>query len=137
MIGKKSNVKEMEEVSSLSNNINKGTRVIGEIEATGNLRIDGEVEGHVTCKTKLVLGQTCGIKGNITAQYAEIAGKVEGHIEISEVLVLKSTANVRGDIVAAQLMMETGAIFNGTTKMGVAGKEVKLSGFSKSEEKSA
>jgi len=128
MRSKKNSGRGMEDMTSLSNTINKGTRVTGEILASGNLRIDGEVEGQVNCKTKLVLGQSSIIKGDITAQHAEIAGKVEGHIEASETLILKSTAFVNGDVIAGQLMVETGATFNGTSKMGAAGKKANLNG---------
>jgi len=118
MRSKKTSSRGTDDITSLSNTINKGTRVIGEIIASGNLRIDGEVEGQVNCKTKLVLGESSVIKGDITAQHAEIAGKVEGHIETSETLILKSTAFVTGDVMAGQLMIETGATFNGSSRMG-------------------
>ena len=128
MRSKKTSNRGGDDITSLSNTINKGTRVTGEIVASGNLRIDGEVEGQVNCKTKLVLGESSVIKGDITAQHAEIAGKVEGHIHTSETLILKSSAFVSGDVIAGQLMIETGATFNGTSKMGGAAKKANLNG---------
>jgi cytoskeletal protein CcmA (bactofilin family) len=51
---------------------------------------------------------------------------VKGRIEVSELLVLKATAVIHGDIVAGKLVVESGAVFNGTCKMGAAVKEIKI-----------
>jgi cytoskeletal protein CcmA (bactofilin family) len=41
-------------------------------------------------------------------------------------LVLKSTAVVNGDIVTGEMIVETGAVFNGSCKMGTPSKEIKI-----------
>ena len=47
--------------------------------------------------------------------------------EVSELLVLKATAVINGDIVTGKLVIEAGAVFNGTCRMGAAVKDIKLS----------
>ena len=54
-----------EELSNSSNTIGKGTTVEGNIETFGNLRVDGRVVGNIVTKSKLVLGQTSQVDGNI------------------------------------------------------------------------
>jgi cytoskeletal protein CcmA (bactofilin family) len=115
-----------EEISNSSNNIGKGTFLEGNIETYGNIRIEGKVTGNVKSKSKVALGNSSHVAGNIVAQNADIEGEVKGKLEIAEMLVLKSTAVINGDIVTGKLVVEPGAIFNGTCKMGATVKEIKI-----------
>jgi cytoskeletal protein CcmA (bactofilin family) len=115
-----------EELSNSSNTIGKGTTIEGNIETYGNLRVDGRVVGNIVTKSKLVLGQTSEVDGNILAQNAEVFGEIKGKIEVSDLLILKPSAVIRGDILTSKLIVETGAIFNGGCKMGNVMKEIKI-----------
>jgi cytoskeletal protein CcmA (bactofilin family) len=115
-----------EEISNSSNVIGKGTVLTGDIETYGNIRIEGKVIGNVKSKSKIALGNGSQIEGNIIAQNADIEGEVKGKIEIGELLVLKSTAIVHGDILTGKLVVEPGAVFNGSCKMGAAIKDIKI-----------
>jgi cytoskeletal protein CcmA (bactofilin family) len=115
-----------EEISNSSNVIGKGTSLEGNIETFGNIRIEGKVRGNVTSKSKIALGNGSHVEGNIKAQNADIEGEVRGKIEISEMLILKSTASVHGDMVTGKLVVEPGAAFNGTCKMGAVVKDIKM-----------
>ncbi|MBS1488907.1 MAG: polymer-forming cytoskeletal protein [Bacteroidetes bacterium] len=115
-----------EEISNSSNVIGKGTVLEGNIETHGNIRIEGRVLGHIKSKSKIALGNGSHVEGNITAQNADIEGEVKGKVDVSELLVLKSTAVVYGDINTGKLVVEPGAMFNGSCKMGVV-KDIKLS----------
>lgn len=115
-----------EEISNSSNTIGKGTHLEGNIETYGNIRIEGKVTGHIKSKSKVALGNSSQVHGNITAQNADIEGEVKGRIEIAELLVLKATAVIHGDIITGKLVVEPGAVFNGSCKMGAAIKEIKI-----------
>jgi cytoskeletal protein CcmA (bactofilin family) len=115
-----------EELSNSSNTIGKGTTVEGNIETYGNLRVDGRVVGNIVTKSKLVLGQTSQVEGNILAQNAEVLGEIKGKIEVSDLLILKPSSVIRGDILTSKLIVETGATFNGGCKMGNVMKEIKI-----------
>lgn len=115
-----------EEISNSSNIIGKGTSVQGDIETFGNLRVEGQVVGNIKTKSKVALGQSCKVEGNILAQNAEVAGEVSGRVEVTELLLLKATAVVHGDIITNKLIVESGAKFNGGCKMGVTIKEIKI-----------
>lgn len=118
-----------EQLTTSSNTIGKGTSLIGDIEAFGNIRIDGRVKGNITTKSKLVLGDSSFIDGNVLAQNAEIEGEVSGRVEVTELLILKPNARISGDIVANKMVVESGATFNGACQMGATAKEIKLSDF--------
>lgn len=107
-----------EEVSNSSTLVGKGTIIEGNIETTGNIRIEGKVTGNVTSKSKVALGPVSVVLGDIVAMNADIEGEVRGNLDIGEVLSLKSTAIVDGDIQVSKLVVEPGASFNGRCSMG-------------------
>jgi len=126
MFTSKEQKKVAEEISNSTNTIGKGTVLEGNIETYGNIRIEGKVIGNIKSKSKIALGNSSQVEGNIIAQNADLEGEVKGKIEISEMLILKATAVVHGDIVTGKLVVEPGAVFNGTCKMGTTVREIKL-----------
>lgn len=115
-----------QDASNSSNIIGKGTLVEGNIETFGNIRIEGKVNGSVKSKSKIAVGQSSFIEGNVAAQNAEISGEVKGVVEVSDQLILRPTATIDGDIITNKLIVESGASFNGGCKMGVTQHEIKL-----------
>ncbi|MEL7005368.1 MAG: polymer-forming cytoskeletal protein [Bacteroidota bacterium] len=132
MFTSKEEHKVAEELRDTSNTIGKGTVIEGSIETFGNIRIEGRVIGDVKTKSKLVLGPSSKVHGNILAQNAEVEGELKGNVEITEILILKPTAIIHGDILTNKLIVESGAAFNGGCKMGVTNKEIKIGGKSQS-----
>ena len=126
MFASKEEKRVAEEISNSSNTIGKGTFLEGNVETYGNIRIEGKITGNVKSKSKIAIGPSSQINGNIISQNADIEGEVKGKIEIAELLVLKATAVVNGDISTGKLVVEPGAVFNGSCKMGAAVKEIKI-----------
>jgi cytoskeletal protein CcmA (bactofilin family) len=125
MFTTKEEKKAADEITNSNNSIGKGTVLEGNIETSGNIRIDGRIMGNIKSKAKIVLGGSSLVDGNVTAQNADIEGTVKGKVEIADLLVLKATATVHGDISTGKLVVEPGAVFNGTCKMGAAVKDIK------------
>ena len=115
-----------QDASNSSNIIGKGTMVEGNIETFGNIRIEGKVNGSVKSKSKIALGQSSFVEGNVVAQNAEISGEVKGVVEVSDQLILRPSSKIDGDIITNKLIVESGASFNGGCKMGVTQKEIKI-----------
>ncbi|KEO73066.1 bactofilin family protein [Anditalea andensis] len=109
--------KAVTEMVNSSNVIAKETKIIGEIAAQGNIRIEGTVEGTIKSEKKVVIGESAKIIGNITALDIEISGFVQGEVSSSEALYLKKTAVINGDMYTKKLVVENGAVFNGICKM--------------------
>ena len=130
----KSEQKVTQELSNSSNIIGKGTILEGNIETFGNIRIEGKLVGNLKTKSKAAFGHSSQIEGNVLAQNAEVEGHIKGLLEVTEILVLKPTAVVDGDIVTNKLIVETGAVFNGSCKMGVKSKEIKIGTHERGEE---
>ena len=83
----------------------------GDIKASADLHIDGNVEGDITC-TSLVQGETSKIQGAVKAETARLAGSVEGSITVRELVILK-TARITGDVFYDALTIEQGAEVEG------------------------
>jgi cytoskeletal protein CcmA (bactofilin family) len=99
------------------NRISEGTEVIGSITTPGDIRIDGVFEGSITSKGKVVIGEKSKIKGDINCHDADIWGIFEGSLHSSEIITLKEVATVIGDIKTQKLVLEAGAVFNGSCAM--------------------
>jgi len=119
MFAGKDSKKEVENLTQISTIIGKGTIISGDIESSGNIRIEGKVIGNVKAKSKVVLGDSGIIEGNVHAVNAEIAGEIKGILEASEMVVVKQTGHVNGDIITQKLTVDSGATINGSTKMVV------------------
>jgi len=100
--------------------------VKGDITASAELHIDGDVEGDITC-SGLVQGESSAINGAIRAQSARLAGTVRGAIEVGQLVVLK-TARIHGDVTYDVLTIEQGAHIDGRLSHGLepAGSETTL-----------
>ena len=103
--------------SSPVNTITNGTVIEGNIQASGDFRMDGTLEGNITLNGKLVIGESGIVTGNVVCQNANIIGTVNGNVTGKELLSLYATAKVKGDILINKLSIEPGAAFSGTCRM--------------------
>lgn len=104
-------------INGLINTITIGTSIKGDIQANGDFRMDGTLEGNITLTGKLVIGEQGHIHGNVVCQNANVIGTIDGNLSVKEFLTLYSTSRVKGDIVANKLAIEPGAYFTGTCHM--------------------
>lgn len=95
------------------NLIAQGTEITGDVNTSGDLRIDGQIQGNVTCTAKLVIGEEGKILGNIDCHSGEISGAVKGQIVAKDVLQLNRSASIQGDIEAMRFIVEDGASIKG------------------------
>jgi cytoskeletal protein CcmA (bactofilin family) len=107
-----------------TNRISEGTVIVGNINAEGDLRIEGKVIGTLVCNSKLVVSNTGSIEGNVDARMATVEGEIKGNVVTRELLTISNTGKIFGDIFTQKLVVEMGAIFTGNSKMADAAKEV-------------
>jgi cytoskeletal protein CcmA (bactofilin family) len=109
--------------TALSNNllniIGSETKLHGDLESEGDIRVDGMIEGHVTVRQRLVLGEDGIIKGDIEANEAIIAGLLQGNIRVEQMLILRPSSRIEGDISTDKIVIESGAQFNGRCSMNI------------------
>jgi cytoskeletal protein CcmA (bactofilin family) len=88
--------------------------VNGTLTSSGDIQIDGKVEGNVN-STGLVIGDKAFIEGDVMAEDVTVRGRVKGSIRARKVL-LASTCHVEGDILHEAFAVETGAFFEGNCR---------------------
>ena len=95
------------------NTIDEHTTITGDLEAGGDIRIDGKLIGDLQCQGRLIVGTTGIIEGDVRCVEAVIEGRYTGHITVSQLLTLKETSTVSGSIRAHQLAIGAGCKLDG------------------------
>lgn len=96
--------------------IGAGMSVVGRLDCTGHVQIEGNVEGEVRGKG-VTIGSGAVINGTVVGETVQLAGTIEGNIEAG-LVVLAKTARLSGDICCQSLQIEQGAFFNGNSRPG-------------------
>ena len=109
-----------------SNIIGKGSTFSGNIQTHGNIRVEGRIIGDVVSKSKVAIGPSAIIEGNVIAQVSEVEGEVKGSIEVTDLLTLKPKCKILGNIITDKLVVESGAKFEGKCKMGQGLSKIEL-----------
>jgi cytoskeletal protein CcmA (bactofilin family) len=118
MFNAKTKSSESEIHSGSTTIIGAGTTITGDIDSTGDIRIDGTLVGNISGKAKILIGADGTIEGSIKGRQADVMGKITGHVDIKELLQLRGKCIIDGDIFAGKLEVEPTATFNGRCHMG-------------------
>ena len=94
--------------------IGREVTITGNIGGSGNLHIDGTVEGDVAAAS-LILGEEGQVRGNIVADSAQISGTVDGTVAAKS-LVIEATARINGDLSYDAVSVASGAQVEGRVK---------------------
>ena len=97
--------------------ISSGVRIEGKITTSGNIRVDGELQGDIISQNNVVVGESGKVNGQINAEIITIGGIVSGTVRAAEKLVIDSKGNLTGDIFTKTLVVEAGAKFDGKSTM--------------------
>jgi cytoskeletal protein CcmA (bactofilin family) len=89
----------------------EGVTIRGDLVTTGDLHLDGAVEGDVTVG-RLTIGESGAVTGTIQAESVEVRGRISGSVSARQVR-LCATARVSGDVSHAELAIDAGAHFEG------------------------
>lgn len=102
----------------LSGYVGNGTVLTGETNFQAMLRVDGHLTGRVTSENgTLIIGSTGRVDANIAVAAAVVNGTVNGDIIATEKLELGRSARVVGNVQTPRIVVEDGAIFEGSCSM--------------------
>ena len=102
----------------LSGFVGHGTTLTGETEFHAMLRVDGRLIGTVTSEGgTLIIGTNGQVDANVMVAAAMVNGTVNGDVIATEKLQLGRTARVLGNISSPRLIIEEGAILEGSCSM--------------------
>ena len=103
---------------TLSGFVGGGTVVTGEANFKAMMRIDGHMSGRVSSTSgTLIVGANGKVDANIEVAVAVIHGTINGDIIATQRLELGRAAKVNGNIQTPSLIIEQGALFEGSCKM--------------------
>ena len=88
--------------------------ITGNIKTTGDINIEGTVEGDIRAHL-LTVGEGATVKGECIADDVVVNGRVVGKVRGLKVR-LTSTARVEGDIIHKTIAIESGAHFEGSVQ---------------------
>src|SRR6266436_3048928 len=90
----------------------------GEISGNEDLHIDGTVEGAVQLgEGKLTVGATANVTADIIAREVVVCGNVKGIVRAKGKIEIKKDGSVIGDLTTAQIIIEDGAYFKGSSEI--------------------
>jgi cytoskeletal protein CcmA (bactofilin family) len=103
---------------TLTGFVGNGTTLTGEANFKGMLRVDGGLSGRVSSQDGTLIVSTNGrVDANVEVAIAQIFGTVNGDIVASKRIEMGRVAKVTGNIQTPALVIENGAIFEGSCKM--------------------
>ena len=106
--------------------LGRSTKITGKLLFGGTTTIEGEIEGEVTVRGEVIIGERATIKGKITATSVVIRGKVTAEIQADKRIEIQPRGVLSGDITTQCLVIRDGAIFNGNCSMKGEQKEGKV-----------
>ncbi|HEY4697932.1 MAG TPA: polymer-forming cytoskeletal protein [Gallionella sp.] len=97
--------------------IGANTMIGGDLNFSGGLRIDGQVNGNVIATpgkpSTLVLSEHARVNGEVSVTHLVINGTISGSVSASDYLELQSKARVTGDVHYRTMEIQLGAIVDG------------------------
>ena len=103
---------------TLSGFVGNGTTLTGEANFKGMLRVDGHLSGRVSSQDGTLIVSTGGqVDADVEVSVAQIYGTVVGNVTATKRIELGRVAKVTGDIQTPALVIEQGAVFEGSCRM--------------------
>jgi len=102
-------------------NIGESIVFKGELSGQEDLVLEGTVEGRVDLPdNQLTIGAKGRAHAELKAKTIVVVGRVNGNIRASDRCEIQSSGIVEGDVSAPRLMVEEGAVVNGSIEMGAS-----------------
>ena len=115
--------------------LDRGSKISGKLSFDGPARIDGEVDGEITAKESIAIGESATVTAQIRAASVVVGGKVSGDIVATQRIEIRPSAKVIGNLSAPVLVVHEGAQFEGHCSMQPEGvrEDRKVTVFPKEE----
>lgn len=105
--------------------IGKSVVIKGELSASEDLTIEGQVEGKIELKQNiLTIGANGRIKATVFAKAVIVQGEVHGNITATEKVDIRDAGSVDGDLASPRVAIADGAHFRGSIDMQRTGAKV-------------
>jgi cytoskeletal protein CcmA (bactofilin family) len=99
-------------------NIGKSITIKGDLSGNEDLQIDGNVDGRIDLpNNQLTIGPEGRVKAEVHAKSVVVIGHVTGNLSAADRIQVEATGIVDGDVKAPRLVIQEGAMLNGTVEM--------------------
>ena len=99
--------------------IGGGIQVRGNLSGSGDLVVEGRVEGHVALQDHMMVEESGTVVADVETQNLTVNGKMSGNVDATDRVKITTSAVVTGDIRAPRVVIEDGARFRGSIGMEV------------------
>jgi cytoskeletal protein CcmA (bactofilin family) len=122
------------DLQSISTLISEGCILDGNLKAPAFARIDGHITGDIIVDEGLILGEKGSIQGNVITKEMVVYGTINGNLQTNS-LEIKASGKVTGEIRTQTLMVENGAVYNGSLSMTQNNKSIQTNGATRHQQK--
>ena len=98
-----------------------GLKIVGDVETSGTLKIEGTVQGSIRGARQVIVGRSGVIQGDIQAEEIVIGGRVVGTVTASERVEIQANSVIEGDVHTRSIVVFEGGLLNGNVRMDMAG----------------
>lgn len=106
-------------MATTSGIIGRGTVVRGNVSGSGDVVVEGQLEGKVSLEDQLTIEQGGRVAADVVLRDLIVHGEMTGDIQAANQVLISSTAAVVGDIRAPRVVIQDGARFKGSIEMDV------------------
>ncbi|HOV08202.1 MAG: Polymer-forming cytoskeletal [Spirochaetes bacterium ADurb.Bin218] len=85
----------------------------GTLKFKNSLKIKGKFEGKIISDGHLIIGRESNTSADITAGIVSVSGNVNGKIKAAKKIELFKKSKISADMISPEIVMESGAVFNG------------------------
>lgn len=115
--------------------LGQGAEFEGKLTFDGTVVIDGKFTGEIFSKDRLQISQGARVSAEITVGSVVVFGEVTGNIKAAQSIELRSSAKVKGNIESPSLIIEKGAVYEGSCKMENLGKQATITPLKSADDK--
>lgn len=115
--------------------LGQGAEFEGKLTFDGTVVIDGKFTGEIFSKDRLQISQGARVSAEITVGSVVVFGEVIGNIKAAQSIELRSSAKVKGNIESPSLIIEKGAVYEGSCKMENLGKQATITPLKSADDK--
>jgi cytoskeletal protein CcmA (bactofilin family) len=99
--------------------IGRGTVVRGNLSGSGDVVVQGQIEGTVSLEDQLTIERAGRVLADVQLENLTVHGEMSGDIRAADRVFISSGAKVVGDIKAPRVVIQDGARFKGSIEMDV------------------
>ena len=97
--------------------LGKAARVRGRIHGTGDLCVEGVVEGDVQISGELSISQGGSVQGEVEALQVVVSGELVGDVSAQGAVTIGAGARLIGSVSGAEIELDEAAVFAGRIDM--------------------